>query len=296
MNELRLVEGSKEERDQFIDRTEVLARVKRLNTLAGSEYMTTKQTSEFYGVPVSTIRNIYNDHREEFTNDGIMRLKGKEILRKVSASGYPTSIKQGYTVVDGEKLANSLNNLFSKRAVLRIGMLLRDSEVAKEVRTLLLNVYHDVEQGKENIIENINKDYEDEERLQKELAEAFMGGDMENFSMAAVKITNLLNKRIKELKPKADYTDEVLKSEGLLTTTQIAKDYGMSARALNGILHGLGVQYKQSGQWLLYSSYQDKGYTSSVTFLLDDKSITNTKWTQKGRKFIHDLLKKEGVI
>lgn len=71
--------------------------------------------------------------------------------------------------------------------------------------------------------------------------------------------------QIAELKPKADYTDKILRNKGLVTTTQIAKDYGMSGGALNKKLHELGVQYKQSSQWLLYAKYQDKGYTHSET-------------------------------
>lgn len=70
---------------------------------------------------------------------------------------------------------------------------------------------------------------------------------------------------IGELKPKADYVDTILKNKGLVTITQISKDYGMSGRAMNKLLSELGIQYKQSGQWLLYSKYHDKGYTHSET-------------------------------
>jgi len=106
---------------------------------------------------------------------------------------------------------------------------------------------------------------------------------------------------IKELKPKADYTDAILKNKGLVTITQIAKDYGMSGQEMNSLLHENGVQYKQSEQWLLYTKYQDKGYTHSETINITRKDgrpdITmNTKWTQKGRLFIYGLLKKSGIL
>ena len=106
---------------------------------------------------------------------------------------------------------------------------------------------------------------------------------------------------IGELKPKADYTDTILKNKGLVTITQIAKDYGMSGQAMNDLLHSNGVQYKQSEQWLLYTKYQDKGYTHSETINITRKDgrpdITmNTKWTQKGRLFIYALLKKSGIL
>lgn len=106
---------------------------------------------------------------------------------------------------------------------------------------------------------------------------------------------------IKELKPKADYTDMILKNKGLVTITQIAKDYGMSGKEMNKILHERGIQYKQSGQWLLYKQYQGKGYTHSETIDITrsdgmtDVKMT-TKWTQKGRLFLYDLLKVNNIL
>lgn len=100
-----------------------------------------------------------------------------------------------------------------------------------------------------------------------------------------------------ELKPKASYCDQVLQSTNAVVTTQIAKDYGMSPQALNSVLHELGVQYKVDGQWVLYSKYQDKGYTKSCT-VIDrfGEPRMQTKWTQKGRLFIYQMLKTIGVL
>ena len=107
--------------------------------------------------------------------------------------------------------------------------------------------------------------------------------------------------QINELKSKADYTDRILKTTDLMTITQIAKDYGMSAKQFNALLHDYKVQFKQNGQWLLYSQYQSKGYTSSETVEFDRSDGTvgvrlNTKWTQKGRLFLYGLLKKHDVV
>ncbi|WP_040194795.1 phage antirepressor KilAC domain-containing protein [Clostridium culturomicium] len=106
---------------------------------------------------------------------------------------------------------------------------------------------------------------------------------------------------IGELKPKADYTDTILKNKGLVTITQIAKDYGMSGQAFNKLLHELGVQYKQSDQWLLYSEHHSKGYTHSETVPITRSNGTPdvkmvTKWTQKGRLFLYDLLKQHEIL
>ena len=106
---------------------------------------------------------------------------------------------------------------------------------------------------------------------------------------------------INELKPKADYTDRILQSSSLVTITQIAKDYGMSGKKMNSLLHELKVIYKMGSQWLLYSKYQAKGYTHSETVNIEHSDgrpnvAMNTKWTQKGRLFLYELLKKHDVL
>ncbi|MFY2154670.1 phage antirepressor KilAC domain-containing protein [Cytobacillus firmus] len=107
----------------------------------------------------------------------------------------------------------------------------------------------------------------------------------------------VLTQQVHELKPKASYYDMVLQNKSLLSVSKIAKDYGMSAMALNKKLHELGIQFKQGDIWLLYSKYQDKGYTQTTTHVIDaGKSRVSTKWTQKGRLFIYDLLKQEGIL
>ncbi|WMZ47915.1 phage regulatory protein/antirepressor Ant [Staphylococcus pseudintermedius] len=112
---------------------------------------------------------------------------------------------------------------------------------------------------------------------------------------------NMQKQKIAEYEPKASYLDTILNNKCLVTVGQIAKDYGMSAQALNKLLHDLKVQYKQSGQWLLYSNLHDKGYTHSSTTEIEHKDGStsvrmNTKWTQKGRLFIYELLKNKGIL
>ena len=109
------------------------------------------------------------------------------------------------------------------------------------------------------------------------------------------------NQQILELKPKASYYDVVLNCKDLLSTTEIAKDYGKSAKWLNKLLHEKGIQFKQGGTWLLYQKYAEKGYTSTKTqtFNGNDGTVhtkTHTYWTQKGRLFIYDTLKAAGII
>jgi phage antirepressor YoqD-like protein len=97
---------------------------------------------------------------------------------------------------------------------------------------------------------------------------------------------------IGELRPKASYYDLILQNKSLVPISKIAKDYGMSGKAFNKLLHELGVQYKMGDTWLLYQQYADQGYTQSRTHAIDaEKSRMHTYWTQKGRLFLYDLLK-----
>ena len=106
------------------------------------------------------------------------------------------------------------------------------------------------------------------------------------------------NQIIQELQPKATYYDLVLQNKSLVAISVIAKDYGMSAKKLNKILHELKIQFKQGKTWLLYQKYAGKGYTQSKTHTIDaDYSKMHTYWTQKGRLFLYDLLKnKKGIL
>ena len=97
-----------------------------------------------------------------------------------------------------------------------------------------------------------------------------------------------------EAAPKVSYYDVVLQSDSLLTITEIAEDYGLSAKKLNLLLHDAGVQFRQSGRWFLYARFAEQGYTQSKTHEYDEgKTRTHMYWTQKGRLFVYDLLKNQ---
>lgn len=108
------------------------------------------------------------------------------------------------------------------------------------------------------------------------------------------------NQQILEMQPKVSYYDVVLNCKDLISTSAIAKDYGKSAIWMNRYLHKKGVQFKQSDTWLLYQKYAQKGYTSTKTHSYhgsDGKVHTkvHTYWTQKGRLFIYELMKSDGM-
>jgi Rha family phage regulatory protein len=106
---------------------------------------------------------------------------------------------------------------------------------------------------------------------------------------------------IEEQKPKVNYYDVILSSKDAVSITKIAKDYGKTARWMNEFLHKYKVQFKQGNTWLLYKPYATQGYTKSETIPYDKYdgetgTAIHTKWTQKGRLFIYDLLKKHHVL
>lgn len=136
----------------------------------------------------------------------------------------------------------------------------------------------------ENILKNNSLDMSENEIMSKAL-------------IIANKNINAMTQRLLEQKPKVEYYDKVLDTENTLTITQIAKSFGMSGVRLNKILHDSGIQYKQSGQWMLYSKYADMGLTKISTVVdSNGESHSHMKWTQKGKKFIYDTLLELGFI
>ena len=166
-------------------------------------------------------------------------------------------------------------------------------DMAKEIAMIQRN-----EKGKEvrKYFIQVEKDFNSPEKVMARALKIAEG------KLNVLQLENMQQKQlIGELKPKADYLDQILQSKALVTTTAIAKDYGMSAKALNKKLHELKVQFKQGHQWFLYSKYHNCGYTHSETIEYEHKDGTKdvtmtTKWTQKGRLFLYQILKKNNII
>ena len=131
---------------------------------------------------------------------------------------------------------------------------------------------------------------------------AFMALKEEREKNRLLKQTTAVQKQqIAEMKPKASYYDVVLNCKDLISTSTVAKDYGKSAIWMNRYLHEKGVQFKQGEIWLLYQKYAEKGYTNTKThsYSANDGTIhtkPHTYWTQKGRLFVYELLKADGIL
>lgn len=110
-----------------------------------------------------------------------------------------------------------------------------------------------------------------------------------------------LNDKVSEMQPKATYYDQILSSKNTMLTTQIAKDYGYSARKFNKLLESLHIQYKLRGQWLLYAKYAGNGYTKSVSIPYEHSdgtcdTRTQSEWSQRGCLFLYEQLKAHGIL
>lgn len=179
-------------------------------------------------------------------------------------------------------------------------------EVARELTDHLLTIdmakelamIQRTERGKQarQYFIQVEKDYNSPEKI---MARALRIAEKELSTLRLE--TKVQAQQIAELQPKATYYDLILQCPSLLSVTEIAKDYGLSAKGLNKILHDNGIQYSQSGVWFLYAKYQDKGYTSTKTQNYNrpdgtQGSRVHTYWTQKGRLFLYGLLKDLGHL
>lgn len=108
------------------------------------------------------------------------------------------------------------------------------------------------------------------------------------------------NAAIAELHERTSYLDQILNSKSTVTTTQIAQDYGLSAKKFNIELRNLKIQRKVGGQWILYAPYNTMGYVHSETFIPEcsttGKVVMVTRWTQRGRLFLYQTLKDNGIL
>lgn len=154
------------------------------------------------------------------------------------------------------------------------------------------------EKMRENMGRLLPKDYPSALRALANEAERNFALEEKNRALAAE--NEVQRQAIADFQPMQEYINDILTSDRSLTTTQIAADYNMSAKRLNRILNGEGIQHYVNGQWILYKKHMGKGYTKSKTIKItrsDGKSDTvlNTEWTQKGRLMIHEILTAKGI-
>ncbi|HBF0795389.1 TPA: hypothetical protein KRH68_000693 [Clostridioides difficile] len=186
MNGEKLMEN-KELRDRNIDRVDVLEHVKEILTLANTDFSTVELVSEYYEVDKHTVEVLIQRNREELKLDGLKLYKKSNIAEILANSENAHSVSF--------KIPSRGLILIPKRAILRIGMLLRNSEVAKEIRTRLLDIVHDAEEQTEIVIEEIRT----EQNIKEDMIEAIISGDHNKLSVLQTELIGLKNKRISHL-------------------------------------------------------------------------------------------------
>ena len=212
--------------------------VKELLLLDGTELATTEMVATYYNVGLEAIQSLIKDNREELVSNGFRLYKRSEIL----------NVLKGQLEIS---IPNRGMNLFTKRAILNVGMLLRDSEVAKELRSKLLDIIHDADKGIGNT-QTIVEEIDETTRLSMELGVAMINGDFIKCMEINAKINELKNKRINEL----ESTIDTIKTKA----TNI-EDFRRQANVLiRAIANSKGV--KQNEMWSDFYNYlEDKtGY------------------------------------
>ncbi|WP_304427629.1 phage antirepressor KilAC domain-containing protein [Dubosiella newyorkensis] len=234
------------------------------------------------------------------TDDGERVVIGRELHEKLGIrteykDWFPRMIEYGFE--DGKDFSSFLSESTGgrprKEHLLKFDMakhiaMIQRTPIGMAIRNKLIELEKAVSQKDSYMIED-----------PIERAKAWI---KERENLDSLKLENKIQaQQIKELQPKASYYDVVLNCKDLMSISKIAKDYGWSAVKMNRYLHEKGVQYKQGDIWLLYQKHSGNGYTNTKThsYIGDDglnHSKVHTYWTQKGRLFIYDLLKADGVL
>ena len=239
---------NKDLQEQYINGVDVLDKVKDLFLIPAMECMTPKQVADYYEVPVDTIRTTYKMNREELVSDGaVTRSIGdiKSLIGCESTYQNITNCRGGIEITIDENTKVFIPNagiiLYPKRAILRVGMLLRDSVIAKEVRTQLLNI---VEVAQEEKPEIITQEIQKEEDLLLNISKAFATGNVMKLMTAMQEYSSYKDRHIKRLE-----NDKKLLTADILTISD-RQMFNAVMRKLVYTLHidypiAFGIFYKQ---------------------------------------------------
>lgn len=214
MIELELIEN-KENREKVIERIEVLDQVKEILTLGNTEFVTVELAAQYYEVGFEAVNTVIKRHKEELETDGLNVLTGKDIKEILVKSNMNFTNYRGYFESEGNRFANRSNILIPKRALLRIGMLLRDSQVAKEVRTRLLDIVHDAEVHTD-IVDKVVEEIRTEQQICEEMTQAIINGDSNKLALLQTELIGLKNKRIVELEETVENSITIKESKSII--------------------------------------------------------------------------------
>lgn len=277
-------------RNELIARTEVLDKVKKLLLIPEMNCMTIRQVADYYEVDIDTINRCCQRNRTEIVGDGVANKTPKvfkDLLTEQDVQLVQNRTNLVIQIDDNTRLEipNRGIKCFSKRAVLRIGMLLRDSKIAQEVRTQLLNI---VEHTAEEKPELLTQDIDDEEKLQAAIGKAFATGDIMEFATAAQAYTAFQRRHIDRI----ETSNKLLTAEVLHISDR--KMFNRVMRKFASTLHiSFGVAFSMLYKQLSYRygiDLKKRGdrKTPYIQYIKDDE------W-DKVQKVIVAILEKYGI-
>ena len=247
------------------------------------KFMLVKDIANIHSKKVYHINELINNNRKRFKDN-------VEIIDLLGIGLDDTELKSlGFSqqTINSYKGRKGGIYILSERGYSKLLKLLNDDK-AWELYDIFVEDYFNMrETVKENIIEITKKDL---------LKLNIINANSEVDRMVALNQYQI--EYVQPLEIKAEYTDKVLNSDGTLTVKEIAQDFGKTANWLNKMLNSLGIQYKQGSKWHLYAKYRDLDLVKEITIYDEEnnKNFTRMKWTQKGREFIHNLLKENEII
>lgn len=277
-------------RNELIARTEVLDKVKKLLLIPEMNCMTIRQVADYYEVDIDTLKKCCKRNKDEIILDGVVTKTPRVFKDLLKGQDVPLVQNQTNLVIQIDdntrlEIPNRGIKCFSKRAVLRIGMLLRDSEIAQEVRTQLLNI---VEHTAEEKPELLTQDIDDEEKLQAAIGKAFATGDIMEFATAAQAYTAFQRRHIDRI----ETSNKLLTAEVLHISDR--KMFNRVMRKFASTLHiSFGVAFSMLYKQLSYRygiDLKKRGdrKTPYIQYIKDDE------W-DKVQKVIVAILEKYGI-
>ena len=302
-----------------INKVDVLDQVGKLLSLGKTEFSTLKQVSEYFGVPEETIKTVIARHRIELNKDGVKCYKVDDMNKMFTLNLLSQEQHIKIISIDGEKITipNRGLSLFPKRAVLRIGMLLRDSKVAAELRSRLLNIYEAAENTSQNngktIVQNTINLIEAEKELRNKWGKAIAEGDLLMGNLYATQLTNLLIQNREVLNNTITIQSFVINNgfDYNRSLTKIFKNTSITANNINNYLISNGyLVRKRHPQGICNNPYPtDKLDPSYYTLkqkvygeckykgeIIKQHTENEMRYTPEGIKFIINLLVQRGFI
>lgn len=277
-------------RNELIARTEVLDKVKKLLLIPEMNCMTIRQVADYYEVDIDTLKKCCKRNKDEIILDGVVTKTPRVFKDLLKGQDVPLVQNQTNLVIQIDdntrlEIPNRGIKCFSKRAVLRIGMLLRDSKIAQEIRTQLLNI---VEHTAEEKPELLTQDIDDEEKLQAAIGKAFATGDIMEFATAAQAYTAFQRRHIDRI----EASNKLLTAEVLHISDR--KMFNRVMRKFASTLHiSFGVAFSMLYKQLSYRygiDLKKRGdrKTPYIQYIKDDE------W-DKVQKVIVAILEKYGI-